>query len=137
MNCGPSREIGQTRWHQEVPHHLLVKHCSMLFPKSESHRTLIPLCGKTVDLKYIADRGNEVVGVECAEVAIRQIREEQLLPLGQDFHCEIIDTVQPVKLWTQHNKDRQIGVQRPVPSISVLQVQGPASFRGGDIVHTR
>jgi thiopurine S-methyltransferase len=40
---------------------------------------LVPLCGKAVDLKWLADQGNRVVGVELSEIAIRAFFEEQSL----------------------------------------------------------
>jgi thiopurine S-methyltransferase len=40
---------------------------------------LVPLCGKSVDLKWLADQGNRVVGVELSDIAIRAFFEEQTL----------------------------------------------------------
>lgn len=38
---------------------------------------LVPLCGKSVDLRLLADQGNRVVGIELSEIAIRAFFEEQ------------------------------------------------------------
>lgn len=38
---------------------------------------LVPLCGKSVDLKWLADQGNRVVGIELSEIAIRAFFDEQ------------------------------------------------------------
>ena len=38
---------------------------------------LVPLCGKSVDLRWLADQGNRVVGVELSEIAVRAFFEEQ------------------------------------------------------------
>ena len=40
---------------------------------------LVPLCGKSVDLKWLADQGNRVVGVELSEIAVRAFFAEQAL----------------------------------------------------------
>ncbi|NJK89986.1 MAG: thiopurine S-methyltransferase [Myxococcales bacterium] len=40
-------------------------------------RVLVPLCGKTPDLKFLADRGHEVVGVEFVESAAKAFFQEQ------------------------------------------------------------
>ncbi len=37
---------------------------------------LVPLCGKTTDLVWLEGEGNEVVGVELSEIAIRTFFEE-------------------------------------------------------------
>jgi thiopurine S-methyltransferase len=40
-------------------------------------RVLVPLCGKTLDLGWLAERSREVVGIELAEKAIRAANGEQ------------------------------------------------------------
>lgn len=42
-------------------------------------RVLVPLCGKATDLRWLAEQGNEVVGVELAESAAREFFAEQAL----------------------------------------------------------
>ena len=42
-------------------------------------RVLVPLCGKTVDLRWLSERGLEVVGVELSEIAAKAFFEEQSL----------------------------------------------------------
>ena len=42
-------------------------------------RVLVPLCGKSVDLMWLADQGLEVTGVELSEVAIEEFFAEQHL----------------------------------------------------------
>ena len=39
-------------------------------------RVLVPLCGKSVDLGWLVDRGHEVVGVELAEKAVEDLFKE-------------------------------------------------------------
>ena len=39
-------------------------------------RILIPLCGKSLDLDYLAGRGHEVIGVELVEKAVVQVFED-------------------------------------------------------------
>ncbi|MBB1340351.1 thiopurine S-methyltransferase [Pseudoalteromonas sp. SR45-6] len=38
-----------------------------------SSRVFIPLCGKTVDIHYLLNKGMYVVGVELSELAVRQL----------------------------------------------------------------
>lgn len=43
-------------------------------------RVLVPLCGKSVDLRWLAEAGADVVGVEFVEQAAESFFEEQALP---------------------------------------------------------
>jgi thiopurine S-methyltransferase len=52
----------------------LVEHHHVL---SDSIRVLVPLCGKSVDLEWLAVQGHEVVGVELSELAARAFFEER------------------------------------------------------------
>jgi thiopurine S-methyltransferase len=40
-------------------------------------RTLVPLCGKSVDLAWLAARGHQVVGADISEMAARAFASEQ------------------------------------------------------------
>ena len=40
-------------------------------------RILVPLCGKSEDLRWLADRGYEVTGVELSPVAVKAVAAEQ------------------------------------------------------------
>jgi thiopurine S-methyltransferase len=67
-------EFWQARWsegrigfHEGRPNALLERHVGAL---SGVRRVLVPLCGKAVDLAFLASRGFEVVGVELVEAAV-------------------------------------------------------------------
>jgi thiopurine S-methyltransferase len=66
---------GQIGFHRDRPNPLLVRHHGHL-PAPPS-RVLVPLCGKSVDLRWLADRGHEVVGVELVAEAAEQFFHEQ------------------------------------------------------------
>lgn len=55
-------------FHLTAPHHFLVKY----FPKhiAQCSRVLLPLCGKTQDLNFLAEQGVSAVGVEFNPVAV-------------------------------------------------------------------
>lgn len=44
-----------------------------------SHRVLVPLCGKSVDLIWLRERGHEVVGVELVDQAVEQFHDDHWL----------------------------------------------------------
>lgn len=64
----------QIGFHQGKPNMLLTENVGFLEGKK---RVLVPLCGKAVDLRYIADRGHEVVGVELVADAVSAFFAEQ------------------------------------------------------------
>lgn len=69
---------GQIGFHEGRPNELLVAHAEALGPAG---RVLVPLCGKTEDMAYLASLGHEVVGIELAEVAaVAFFREHDLEP---------------------------------------------------------
>lgn len=66
----------QTAFHLDRPNPLLVEHAAVL---PEGARVLVPLCGKAVDLRWLAERGHAVLGVELSELAVRAFFAEQQL----------------------------------------------------------
>ena len=67
---------GRTGFHEGRPNELLDRHRARL---SGARRVLVPLCGKAVDLAYLAAHGHEVVGVELAEQAVEAFFAEHAL----------------------------------------------------------
>ena len=70
-------KAGQIGWHEADGNVMLRRHWPRLMRDS---RVLVPLCGKTVDLLWLASRGLDVTGVELSELAIRAFFEENELP---------------------------------------------------------
>lgn len=66
-------EIG---FHMPEVHPLLVRHGATL-GLTDGTPVLVPLCGKSVDLRYLAEQGCRVTGLELSPLAIRQFFEEQ------------------------------------------------------------
>jgi thiopurine S-methyltransferase len=63
---------GQIGFHQDQVHpDLIDREASWL--AAGPHRVLVPLCGKSHDLAWLASRGHEVVGVELVETAVRAV----------------------------------------------------------------
>jgi thiopurine S-methyltransferase len=63
-------------WHKFQPNEILVKHEKNFLGESKKHTVLVPLCGKSVDLTYMADHGHTVVGVEGVKEAIEMFSDE-------------------------------------------------------------
>ncbi|HKJ70372.1 MAG TPA: thiopurine S-methyltransferase [Gammaproteobacteria bacterium] len=67
-----SRRLG---WHlEEVNPHLTAFWPDM--PVAGDGRVLVPLCGKSVDMRWLAERGHAVVGVEISEQACAEFFDE-------------------------------------------------------------
>lgn len=67
-------ERGRTGWHEADGNEGLKSYW-----RSRATSVLVPLCGKSPDIRWLAERGHEVVGVEMAERAIRAFFDEQSL----------------------------------------------------------
>jgi len=74
-------EIGQTHFHMSTLHPALQNFLRRLlddgitaphFPK----RILFPLCGKAVDMPFLALAGHRVVGLDCSRMALEQLVKE-------------------------------------------------------------
>ncbi|SHO56135.1 thiopurine S-methyltransferase [Vibrio quintilis] len=61
---------GQISFHQIQENCLLLKFWPKLLPKSDE-TVLVPLCGKSEDLVWLASRHQEIYGVEISEIAVR------------------------------------------------------------------
>ena len=58
---------GRIGFHEQKPNAFLERHVDRL---GTSRRVLVPLCGKTEDMAFLASRGHEVVGIEAVEDAV-------------------------------------------------------------------
>lgn len=65
---------GRTGFHQDAVHDHLLRFGDR-FLAGGPHRVLVPLCGKTHDLDWLAAQGHEVVGVELSPTAVAAVVE--------------------------------------------------------------
>lgn len=65
---------GRIGFHEGKPNRKLERHAARI---AHARRVLVPLCGKAIDLAYLAGLGHEVLGVELVEDAVRQFFDEQ------------------------------------------------------------
>lgn len=72
-------EDGRTAFNQSEPHPALEKYLPQ-FGLNKDTKTLVPLCGKSVDLLYLAKLGFDVYGVELYEKAVAEFFSENNLP---------------------------------------------------------
>ncbi len=78
-------EFWQQRWQQDqIAFHLaevnplLSRFCSVLNLPSDSE-IFVPLCGKSLDLAWLASSGFSVLGIECSERAVNDFFNNQVI----------------------------------------------------------
>ncbi len=62
----------------------LLSLCWPRLPPTDGNRVFVPLCGKSLDLLWLAKQGHEVIGVELSPVAVKSFfRENKMTPSKQ------------------------------------------------------
>lgn len=81
-------EDGRTRFHRDEVNSTLIEFAPKFF--SPGARVLVPLCGKSIDLLWLATRGYGVTGVEIAHQPIQEfIQENQLEGQWQEKRYQV------------------------------------------------
>ena len=70
---------GKIGWHREKVNKYLIKYVDELTGGRSKLRVFLPLCGKSVDMLWLADQGHTIVGVEVAKQAIESFFTENNL----------------------------------------------------------
>lgn len=65
----------QIGWHQEKFNPRLLKYWQGVAGDAKG-AVLVPLCGKTLDMIWLAEQGHQVIGVELSEIAIESFFKE-------------------------------------------------------------
>lgn len=93
-----TREIG---FHLDEANDLLVKYIDALkLPKGS--RIFLPLCGKTLDIRWLLQKGYRIAGSELVEIAIQQLFSE----LGV---TPVITTMGKIKRYSAPDIDIYVG----------------------------
>ncbi|XP_075777307.1 thiopurine S-methyltransferase [Pelodiscus sinensis] len=86
-----TKEEWQQKWtmrnigfHREQVHPILRKYLDVLLNGRSRLRIFFPLCGKAVEMKWLADMGHSVIGVELSECALKEFFTEQNLPYSEE-----------------------------------------------------
>ena len=66
----------QIGFHQSAPTTLLLKHWPQLGVPAGT-KVFVPLCGKSLDMAWLASQGHRVLGVELSQLAVEQFFAEQ------------------------------------------------------------
>ena len=71
---------GTISWHRDKVDAILQKYLKRLTGDKKHISILVTLCGKSLDLPWLADQGHNVVGCELSEIAGKQLFEENGIP---------------------------------------------------------
>lgn len=63
---------GRIGWHEDEGNASLKRHW-----RASGRTVLVPLCGKSADMRWIAEQGNRVIGVELSDIAAKAFFAEQ------------------------------------------------------------
>lgn len=67
---------GQIGFHQDQINGYLTRHWSRTGPVPADDTVLVPLCGKSKDMLWLAEQGHKVLGIEFSPLAIEAFFEE-------------------------------------------------------------
>jgi thiopurine S-methyltransferase len=108
---------GRTGFHERQPNDLLVHHAARL---AGSRRVLVPLCGKSEDLAFLAARGHDVIGVELAEQAVQAFfAEHDLAPSISPRGPLVAYEVGPGAVWAAGPGAAE-AAERPAGAVTLL-----------------
>lgn len=95
-NRWQNQEIG---FHQADYHGLLLKHWADLKMPAGTD-VFVPLCGKSLDMVWLAEQGHRVIGAELSEVAVDAFFAEQdLVPDARTEGAFTIKSAGPYEIW--------------------------------------
>lgn len=91
-------ETNQIGWHSSDVNQNLKNHATVLFEKSTTPAIAVPLCGKSLDMAWLAKQNAKVTGIELVQKAIEDFFAEQSLCATQSkkedtpcYHCDRIE----------------------------------------------
>lgn len=79
------------RFHRNNYSQFLVNHFEKLINSGKVSQVFVPLCGKTLDLIFLAEKGFEVTGLEFSEIGIEAFFKENSLTYtkGKAENCSL------------------------------------------------
>ena len=91
-------EDNQIGWHKDTVNRFLIKYADELTQGRSSLRVFVPLCGKSLDLLWLADQGHNVVGVELAKQAVEDFFQENKLTFKLE-KVKIVAATDPIDVY--------------------------------------
>lgn len=89
-------KTGDIFFHKEEPNPLLVKHADLL---AKGH-IMVPLCGKSVDMVWLAQRGFKVTGIELSPIACEDFFSQNGITFTKTPHGEsMLYQSEQISIW--------------------------------------
>ncbi|XP_018122106.2 thiopurine S-methyltransferase L homeolog isoform X1 [Xenopus laevis] len=76
-------------FHESNVHEFLSEFVEEMVNTRAQIRIFFPLCGKAVDMKWLADMGHSIVGVDVSEKGLKEFFDEQNIPYVEETVPEI------------------------------------------------
>jgi thiopurine S-methyltransferase len=108
---------GEIGFHQPEGNDLLIKHWPVLGLEPGS-TVLVPLCGKSPDMVWLASRGYRVIGVELSPLAVDDFFREQ--GIEADTRAQgpfVVRSAGPITIWCGDMFDLPADVTREVAGV--------------------
>ena len=90
-------------WQRVAVHKFLVKYVHELTGGRTNLRVFVPLCGKSIDMLWLAERGHNIVGVEVVKQPIESFFEENNLSFSVE-KVKLAAAVDPVDVYKSVEK---------------------------------
>uniref|UniRef100_A0A8C5N395 thiopurine S-methyltransferase n=1 Tax=Leptobrachium leishanense TaxID=445787 RepID=A0A8C5N395_9ANUR len=81
INKWETRNIG---FHEADVHTLLAEFLDEILANRKQIKIFFPLCGKAVDMKWLAEMGHLIFGVDVCELGIKEFFEENNIPYVEE-----------------------------------------------------
>jgi len=92
-------QLGHTGFDQADPHRYLPEHWPAVGVAADA-TVFVPLCGKTVDMVWLAEQGHQIIGVEVSDLAVDGFFEMVgLTPEIETIGPLAIHRAGPYELW--------------------------------------
>ncbi|CAM3674916.1 Thiopurine S-methyltransferase [Vibrio aerogenes CECT 7868] len=105
----------QISFHQVQENPFLLKYWTRLLPQQDE-KVLVPLCGKSEDLVWLASRHQEVYGVEVSEIAVRAL-------FAENFYTPLVtrvDSSHELYQFDELNLYRGDFFTAPLPAVDLI-----------------
>src|SRR5215470_8148071 len=90
---------GEIGFHKREVNDLLMKHWPALDVAAGAD-VFVPMCGKSLDMAWLAERGHRVIGAELSELAIDSFFEERgLVPEAETRGAFMVKRAGPYEIW--------------------------------------
>ncbi len=104
-------------FHQPAPHDLLERHWPAI-GAARGSPVLVPLCGKSIDMVWLAEHGHSVIGTELAGVAVDQFFAERSRPPAAVIEGDFtVKRAGPYEIWSGDHLKLPAAVTRRIGAV--------------------